>query len=155
MQQTYTIHVLPWSEAQSSARAVRDSVFIEEQGIPEAMEWDEWDAVSVHAIATSDFGLAIATGRLLPADEQGVIRLGRMAVEKSWRKRGVGSAVLRALLAEARTPIAREIVLHAQISATALYRKHGFKECGAVFLEAGFPHVEMRLDCRDEGFSSI
>ena len=150
MQQNYTIRLLPWSEAQLSARAVRDSVFIQEQGIPEAMEWDAWDAVSVHAVAVSFSGLPIATGRILPADEKGAIRLGRMAVEKHWRRSGVGSAVLRALLAEARMPLVREIVLHAQIAVTGLYRKHGFKDCGGIFLEAGIPHVEMRLDCRDE-----
>jgi predicted GNAT family N-acyltransferase len=38
----------------------------------------------------------------------------------------------------------REIVLSAQVHATAFYRGHGFVEEGAQYMDAGIPHVDMR-----------
>ncbi len=149
MAPNYAIQLLSWHKAQMLARAIRHCVFVEEQCIPEELEWDEWDALSIHAVAVLLPGSAIATGRLLPVDAAGVIRLGRMAVLKPWRNCGVGSAILCTLLADARKSNVHEIVLHAQITAASLYRKHGFSECGGTFLEAGIPHVEMRLVCHD------
>jgi 2-methylaconitate cis-trans-isomerase PrpF len=54
-----------WEEAAEDLARVRRRVFIEEQGVPEALEWDEWEAPSVHALVRHD-GEAVATGRLLP-----------------------------------------------------------------------------------------
>jgi predicted GNAT family N-acyltransferase len=57
----YTVRILPWSEASALARPLRETVFVHEQGVSIDEEWDEWDAVSDHAIAFSNTGRAVAT----------------------------------------------------------------------------------------------
>ena len=74
-----------------------------------------------------------------------------MAVLKEWRQKGVGGALLAAVLDRARSRRIERSVLHAQIHAAGFYRRFGFTERGGQFLEAGIPHVEMTLDLSRKG----
>ena len=139
-----SVALLDWSGAKSMAQPVRRTVFVVEQGVPVELEWDEWDERSMHAIATLD-DKVVGTGRLLPADDRGTVRIGRMAVMQEFRGQGIGAAILAALLACAREQRAREALLHAQSYVAAFYRGFGFIERGDEFLEAGIAHVEMTL----------
>jgi predicted GNAT family N-acyltransferase len=130
---------MSWDEARRQARPIRLAVFVEEQSVPVEVEWDKHDTTSVHALAYSDAGQAIATGRLLPDGH-----IGRMAVLKDWRGKGVGGALLERLIAAARARGDKEIELFAQTHARDFYRRYGFVESGAVFEEAGIPHQAMR-----------
>lgn len=141
MPSPFTVRVLAWSDAAALARPVREEVFVVEQGVPLEEEWDEHDARCRHALALDAQGAAIGTARLLPEG-----RVGRMAVRGPWRGKGVGAALMRALLDEARRAGMRTITLHAQTHAADFYRKFGFSARGGEFLEAGIPHVEMRLE---------
>jgi len=137
----FTIRILAWSEALPLARPVREAVFIEEQRVPRELEWDERDELSDHVVACDVKGRAIGTARLLPEG-----RIGRMAVLREWRRRGVGAALMEALLRQAREQSMSRVTLHAQTHAAGFYRRFGFKERGVEFLEAGIPHVEMTLE---------
>jgi predicted GNAT family N-acyltransferase len=95
--------------------------------------------VSHHALAETAAGEVIATGRLLPDGH-----VGRMAVAAAWRGRGVGGAVLEALVAEAGARAMESVLLNAQTHALGFYRAHGFVEEGEEFMEAGIPHRTMR-----------
>ncbi|HEX4797866.1 MAG TPA: GNAT family N-acetyltransferase [Burkholderiales bacterium] len=141
MSLTFAIRTLRWSEALPLARPVREKVFVEEQGVPRELEWDEWDERSEHAVACDSKGRAIGTARLVPDG-----RIGRMAVLVEWRGRGVGAALLEALLALARERSMPRVTLHAQTHAAGFYRRFGFNERGGEFSEAGIAHVEMTLD---------
>ncbi len=66
MSLAFAIRMLPWSEALPFARPVREKVFIEEQGVPRELEWDEWDERCEHAVACDSKGRAIGTARLMP-----------------------------------------------------------------------------------------
>jgi predicted GNAT family N-acyltransferase len=132
------IELLPWESARAEAMRIRHAVFVEEQGVPAEMELDEHDAVSLHALAF-DGANAVGTGRLLPD-----AHIGRMAVRKDFRRRGVGSALLRKLCEAARSRGEREVVLAAQVHALGFYRAHGFEPYGAVYQDAGIPHQDMR-----------
>jgi predicted GNAT family N-acyltransferase len=132
------IELLGWEEARAEASRIRTAVFVEEQRVPAAIEMDDQDAVCVHALAYED-GRAVGTGRLLPDGH-----VGRMAVLKEGRARGVGGAILERLVAEARRRGMKAVVLSAQTHALGFYRKHGFREEGAIFEEAGIPHQDMR-----------
>ena len=79
-----------------------------------------------------------------PGADSGLARIGRMAVEKAWRRRGVGSRVLEALEADAKGMGMVEAVLAAQTRATGFYASHGYREEGAVFPDAGIDHILMR-----------
>ena len=138
------VRVGPWDELGSSARAVRSAVFVDEQNIPLAMEWDDGDEAAVHAVAFNCFGHALATGRLLAGlHDPGMARVGRMATLQAVRGSGIGRAVLEALLAVARQRGDVECVLHAQLSAQPFYARAGFLPRGPVFSEAGIAHIEM------------
>ena len=130
---------MSWEEARGEARPIRLAVFVEEQSVPVEIEWDDQDEKSLHALAYSKTGGAVATGRLLPDGH-----IGRMAVLKEWRGQGVGGAILERLVAVARERGDREIELFAQTHAIPFYHRYGFVENGEVFEEAGIPHQAMR-----------
>jgi predicted GNAT family N-acyltransferase len=132
------IALMTWEEARAHAAPIRFSVFVEEQGVPLDIELDEHDAFSIHALAF-DEEKAVATGRLL-ADGH----IGRMAVLKEWRGRGIGSLLLQTLVEKARERGDREVALAAQVHAVPFYRAHGFVEEGAEYLDAGIRHQAMR-----------
>ena len=132
------IELLPWENARAHAEPIRFAVFVEEQSVPREIELDELDPVCLHAVAFEGEA-AVATGRLLPDGH-----IGRMAVLKAWRGRGIGGEILRKLIEKARERGEREIVLSAQVHAVPFYRGHGFVEEGTEYLEAGIPHRDMR-----------
>jgi predicted GNAT family N-acyltransferase len=136
------IELGPWSAAKAEARRIRLAVFVGEQGVPAELEMDEMDARSLHALAYED-DQAVGTGRLLPDGH-----LGRMAVLKAWRGRGVGAALLERLVQAARERGDREVLLSAQVHALGFYRARGFSAFGEVYEEAGIPHQAMRLALR-------
>lgn len=128
-----------WKTLGEHARAVRYQVFIIGQNIPVELEWDEMDAVSLHAVAYDESGHAIGTARLLPDHH-----IGRMAVLAAMRGQGVGGMLLQTMMAAARERGAPEVVLNAQVTAMPFYRRHGFVEEGNEFDDAGIPHKLMR-----------
>lgn len=139
-QPKFQVRPVNWLANQDKLDAVRRTVFIEEQKVPEDLEWDDMDASSYHVLAMDGDGVPIGTGRLLLDG-----RIGRMAVLKNWRGCGVGSAILKALLDLAQKEGHESVMLNAQTHALAFYRKHGFKAFGNEFVEAGIPHRAMRI----------
>lgn len=127
-----------WTTLGLSAGHVRETVFVAEQGVPAEMEYDRWDPLSVHVLARGPGGEAIGTGRLLPDGH-----IGRMAVLRDWRGKGVGRVLLSHLLDAARHRGLEQLVLNAQTSAMDFYRRLGFTPEGGEFMEAGIPHVRM------------
>ena len=142
----FMVRVMIWSEARPLARPVRERVFVDEQKVPREIEWDEWDEGGDHAVALDGRGNPIGTARLLPDG-----RIGRMAVLREWRAKGVGAALLEAMVGRARARSMPSVLLHAQTHAAGFYRRFGFNERGVEFLEAGIPHVEMTLDLFPQG----
>ena len=136
----YRIKTGGWSELGTAAATIRQLVFIEEQGVPAEMERDEFDTGSLHSVAVDGSGNAIGTGRLLPDGH-----IGRMAVLPAWRRRGVGAALLRRLIEAALDRGTRQLALNSQSHAGAFYARFGFLPAGDEFIEAGIPHVEMKL----------
>jgi len=136
----FTVRLVDWTEAVEGLRFVRRAVFIDEQAIPEDMEWDEYDAVCRHAIAEDAAGAAIGCGRLLPD-----AHIGRLAVLAAWRGRGVGAALLRELVELARVRGFSRAILNSQTHAMPFYARHGFVADGDEYLEAGIPHRTMTL----------
>lgn len=130
--------------------AIREVVFIEEQSVPEVLERDSEDGAKAYHVLALRGGHALGTGRLVDLHEQAEHppgrwgRIGRMAVLKAHRRKGLGAMVLTALEAEAAKRGLTGLVLHAQINAMPFYQKHGYIAEGRVFQEAGLPHIEMK-----------
>ena len=120
-------------------RSVRETVFVLEQNVPIEEEWDELDPRCHHVIARDANHQPIGTGRLTPER-----KIGRMAVLKAWRNKGVGDALMVALMNQARSLGWTAVSLNAQVSAEAFYARHGFQPYGERFMEAGIEHQAMR-----------
>lgn len=135
----YTVQATDWARDAEPLGAVRRAVFIVEQGVPEDMEWDADDAAAMHFLAVDDMGRAIGCARLLPDGQ-----VGRMAVLPAWRGRGVGRALLAAVMNAARVRGHTTLRLSAQTHAAGFYAGAGFVSAGGEFEEAGIPHVAMQ-----------
>jgi hypothetical protein len=134
------IELMGWEHAKAHAAPIREQVFINEQQVPEQDEWDQEDATSTHLIVFND-KQAIATARLTQAG-----KIGRMAVLKAFRQQGIGTQMLIRLINEAKQQEFKHIVLWSQTHALSFYQKQGFEAYGDEFLDAGIPHLKMRLN---------
>jgi len=121
---------------------IRHQVFIKEQGISPALEFDEFDSKSIHYLATLD-NVPAACARVY-AETSSKIKIGRFAVIITYRKQGIGAALLGKILEDARNSGYREAYLGAQLSAVEFYRRLGFKEFSHEFEDAGIPHRSMK-----------
>ncbi len=137
-----TVKTGSWSELGEHAGAIRTAVFVEEQGIPLEMEWDEADKTAVHAVAYNGLGQPIGTGRLLQ-HAPGSAKIGRMAVNRVLRGSSLGRELLKALVTQAEQRGDTEVLLHAQRSAEGFYARLGFAPRGEPFDEVEIPHIEM------------
>jgi predicted GNAT family N-acyltransferase len=135
----FVVEVIDFAIGRDDLQAIREVVFVQEQQVPAEMERDALDPQCLHVIARSADGMAIGTGRLTPDH-----RIGRMAVLRDWRGKGVGDAMLLALIDQARERGWREVALNAQASAFTFYARHGFLPHGERFMEAGIEHLAMR-----------
>lgn len=123
-----------------AALALRERVFCGEQGVTPASDRDGRDHEATHLVAV-EHGRVLGTCRLLARGE--VARLGRLAVERDQRRRGIAGTILREADRVARRLGARRIDLHAQTYALGLYRAAGYVERGDRFVEEGIEHVAM------------
>lgn len=130
-----------WSELGELALPLRVEVFVHEQQVPAELEHDDEDARCTHAVLVSPEGVGVATGRLLANG-----KIGRLAVARAERGRGLGKAVLLKLMAHARERGVQKVWLHAQCDAQAFYERLGFVAEGEPFMEAGIRHLRMVHD---------
>lgn len=125
------------------AFAVRQKVFVEEQGVSRSIEYDGLDNQCWHVVAW--YGdQVVGTGRMLPLADY--LKIGRMAVLPEHRHKGVGGRMLSMLLDMAAQAGARQVVLHAQVQAVPFYQRYGFRITSDEYLEAGIRHVTMQAD---------
>jgi predicted GNAT family N-acyltransferase len=137
----FTVSLVSWHDGEPLLRAVRETVFIREQGVPEELEWDGLDEDCRHALALSLQGEAIGCGRMLASGH-----IGRIAVLPQWREQRLGTAIMETLLAEASAQGLSRVDVDAQTQALPFYRSLGFVEQGEVFMDAGLPHIKMTLE---------
>jgi predicted GNAT family N-acyltransferase len=129
------------AEVQGALR-VREQVFCREQGVPRAQELDGLDDRALHMLAFGPQDRVIGTLRLVLVG--GVAKIGRVAVERDWRGRGIASRMLGAAVSLAEERGCHEARLASQLPATGLYERAGFTVESKPFEEAGIPHVWMR-----------
>ena len=125
------------------AFAIRIRVFVKEQGVPAEIELDRDDKRAIHFLAISA-GKAIGTARIVMRQE--TVKIGRMAVLKKYRGKGVGMKLLERAVVVAKKLGARKIYLYAQVPVIGFYEAFGFHCVGPVFHEAGIPHRKMILE---------
>jgi len=139
MSDSFSVRVCAWDDAAPALRRVRYDVFVVEQGVPEVLEWDAADAQSIHALAEDAASTPIGCARLL-ADGH----IGRVAVVREWRGRGVGDSLMERLIGEAQRRGDPLAIVNAQVAAIPFYERHGFAVTGDEFEEAGIAHRVMQ-----------
>ena len=152
------ISVVDWAQSSRTLRQIRTSIFIEEQHVPEALEWDGLDTTALHLLAqiqapkTTDKDQArpiacqteaVGTARIIITND--IAHIGRMAVLPHWRSRGIGHKILQRAITECQQRSVKKIILNAQTYVLNFYQKAGFKISSEEFLDAGIMHKEMTL----------
>lgn len=128
-----------WDQLGDDCKRVRQKVFIEEQQISADEEWDAEDALSEHFLLLLN-DRPVATARLT---SQGSI--GRLAVLKAVRGKGLGEKIMQRVLEHCRRSGLKRVTLNAQISALSFYLKLGFKVAGEEYMEVSIPHLPMEM----------
>ncbi|KJG02709.1 GNAT family N-acetyltransferase [Photobacterium angustum] len=132
------IKIVAFDDAnKESIRFVREQVFIKEQQIDPEIEFDGLDTQAVHVLVV-DSEQPLGTGRIL-ADGH----IGRIAIMKAARGKGLGVKVVQALVEYAKQQGYPRVDLGAQTHAVDFYRKLGFTPYGEEFMEANIPHQAM------------
>lgn len=117
---------------------IRRQVFVIEQKVDPAEEYDEYESTCKHLLARYG-GVPCGTARIRKTENG--IKLERFAVLSQYRGKGVGAALIESCLQglEAGT----YAYMHAQEHALDFYKKHGFEATGERFWECEIPHFKM------------
>ena len=129
-----------WDQLQQDAKLIRTQVFICEQGITEADEWDDQDVISQHFVIY-DQDQPIATARLLQNHS-----VGRVAVVKAYRGQGIGQMIMLEIISYAQKQGLSVLTLSSQVHAISFYEKLGFTVQGNSYDECGISHIEMTMN---------
>jgi len=121
---------------------VRRQVFVDEQGIPESLVFDDYDRQALHMVV-QDGGTVIGTARVLFLSANQA-KIERMALLEPFRGKGIGKKVISFLDEELRNRQIQRVVLHAQYGAVPFYKSCGFTQLGSPFWEAGIRHIKMQ-----------
>lgn len=127
-----------WASQKPALMRLREQVFIVEQHVPPALEWDEYDATAQHLLAIHQ-GQEVGCARIVGQ------QIGRMAVLTRWRHQGVGKALLDAAIQAIRQQGFSHAKLSAQVHAIGFYQRAGFVVTSSEYQDAGIAHVDMQL----------
>ena len=131
-------------DALADAHKIRRIVFMGEQNVSEEEEMIAWeDEISTHLVLYLEDGTAVATGRVMAKDGSHI--LGRIAVLKEFRGRHFGKMITQRLVEKSLKMGAVEVVLSSQTHAKTFYEQLGFTAFTDVYMDAGIPHVSMKL----------
>jgi len=141
----FSVVIADTEELKKKLFAVRHEVFVVEQEVDAAEEFDEFEDMSRHLVALDHAGHAIGSARWRQTEKG--YKLERFAVLKNWRRRGVASALVQAVLEDIRSQkgTGNYLYMHAQLDAMPLYEKFGFQKKGEMFIECNIKHFTMFL----------
>jgi len=141
--------ILSYGDDISEAIAIRRKVFVEEQSIPEEIQFDDLDRLAMHVVIYEDNAIkkAIATGRIIYDGE--ICQIGRIAVLKEYRGKRYGDFTVRMLLNKAFSAEIKEVTIYAQQPSVEFYKKIGFQSTGNEFIEANILYSKMIICAKD------
>ena len=143
MKNNLKVEIVKWIDRHAALTMIREKVFIEEQKVTPQLEWDGLDEEAIHFLAYKNEEVVGCSRAIVT---EGVMQLGRMAVLKDHRGEGVGSALVDKAVTTSKLNQLLAIHISAQCHAIDFYKKFGFKVTSDIYLDAGIPHRDMRLE---------
>lgn len=135
------------SDIYLDALKIRNLVFVKEQGVPLSREIDQNEALAIHFVLYEE-NQPLATLRLLPVGKK-TVKLQRMAVIKTQRKKGLGAFLIQEAEKFAATQGYQKMILGAQLTAKEFYEALKFQPEGEIFTDAGMPHITMAKELQE------
>jgi len=125
------------------AYAIRRQVFIEDQNVPEDLEFDKYDndSATLHVLIFNE-GSIVGTARFRPYGDA-IIKIERVAVLSKQRGSGFGRRIMNRIEVEAQKLGYKWVKLSAQLHARKFYERLGYQSYGDIYLEASIEHVDM------------
>ncbi|PDZ00483.1 GNAT family N-acetyltransferase [Bacillus thuringiensis] len=122
---------------------IRKEVFVKEQGVPLADEFDIFDEIGEQCkhILVYYHEFPVGTGRIRFVD--GVGKLERICILKDYRTYGLGKVIIQTLEEIARNEQVTKVKLHGQTQAEGFYKKLGYQTSSDIFMEDSIPHILM------------
>jgi predicted GNAT family N-acyltransferase len=142
----FNVAIANESKEREDAFTVRRKVFVEEQGVPLSLEWDEFDETADHFVVYSE-DTPIGAGRIREI-EKGIGKVERVCVLPEYRGRHLGNLVMQALEEHAKSIALKKIVLNSQSYAIPFYEKLGYTVTSPEFMDADIPHRAMEKNLR-------
>lgn len=122
------------------AKIIREKVFVQEQGFQ--CEFDDTDMISKHFVLFIDNNAA-ATCRAFFDTEKGSYMIGRIAVLKEYRGRGLGEKIVKAAEEYIRKAGALSVKVSSQVRVSSFYEKQGYVKTGGIYYDEECPHIMM------------
>lgn len=142
---TWVIRRADWPAERDACLSVRTAVFVDEQGVDPALEYDGLDDDCLHYLAMVG-GEPVGTARVRVLDDR--YKIQRVAVLAAMRGTGLGAALMRAMMddlcGQGAAVNGRFFFLSSQVHAMPFYEKLGFVVCSEEYPDAGIPHRDMR-----------
>lgn len=136
---TYSVSRVPWQQAESLLKDVREKVFICERRIPKKIEFDRYDNTAFHMLVCDDYSQEpIATGRISASGE-----ISRVAVLMEFRHEALDKVIMKGLFRIAEELALNEVYIYSPLENVDYFSEHSFYPVGAVFMEAGMPKQRM------------
>ena len=142
MENNLKVEIVKWIDGYVPLSMIREKVFIEEQKVTPQLEWDGRDEKAIHFLAYQDEKV-IGCARAFVIENH--MQLGRMAVLKEYRNKGIGSFLIEKAITTAKLNQLSKISISAQCHAIDFYKKFGFEVTSEIYLDAGISHQDMEL----------
>lgn len=125
--------------------AFRESIFVVEQNCI-YQELDGLDKTAKHLLALDTQNVVACLRVLPPVAHDAPVRIGRVAVAKKWRNKGLAGLMMQKAIDQVRSDYPSSgVFLNAQTYLQVFYESLGFQVCGDEFLEDGIPHLPMQM----------
>ena len=121
---------------------IRTTVFVEEISLEDEDDFDGFDHLAIHYLATLD-EQPVGTGRARIQPVSGKVKFERIAVLSAFRGKGYGATIVHKMMSD--VPKGKHIYIHSLIETIGFFEKIGFQQEGDQFEEAGKAHMRMTV----------
>jgi radical SAM protein (TIGR04043 family)/putative N-acetyltransferase (TIGR04045 family) len=140
-------HSARTEDEKSQALSIRHAVFVEEQGLFDGSDQDEYDRSAILLVAQKNDRI-IGTVRIFPDGSQGSGHWvgGRLAVHRDFRVFRVGAGLVREAMRQVKKRRCTVFCAHIQEKNVRFFQKLGWAAVGPMEVYCGHPHQQMLAD---------